>query len=82
MGSWQYDDSDIERLRMIKTLNDIGFTDDEIERYMQLLMKGKTSEKEREKMPDEKRSVTLDEIHFKQKQLDRLDDLRYELKQK
>ena len=40
MGSWQYDDSDIERLSTIMTLHDIGFTNDEVEEYM----RGKTNE--------------------------------------
>ena len=80
MGSWRYDDSDIERLSMIMTLHDVGFTGDEVEHYMQLLLKGKSTEKERAEMLNNKRSGTLDEIHFKQKQLDRLDYLRFELK--
>lgn len=79
MGSWQYDDSDIERLSTIMTLHDIGFTNDEVEKYMRLLLKGKFTEKERLKMLSEKRSGTLDEIHFKEKQLDRLDYLRFEI---
>ena len=33
MGSWQYDDSDLERLSMIMTLHDVGFTGSEIETY-------------------------------------------------
>lgn len=79
MGAWQYDDSDIERLSTIMTLHDVGFTNDEIETYMQLLAQGKPSEKERLKMLTDKRYGTLDEIHFKEKQLDRLDYLRFEI---
>ena len=40
MGSWQYDDSDLERLSMIMTLHDVGFTGSEIETYMHLLQEG------------------------------------------
>lgn len=40
MGSWQYDDSDLERLSMIMTLHDVGFTRSEIETYMHLLQEG------------------------------------------
>ena len=80
MGSWQYDDSDIERLSTIMTLHDIGFTNDEIEKYMRLLVKGDFTETERMKMLETKRNGTLDEIHFKQRQLDRLDYLRFEMK--
>ena len=50
-----------------------------MKKYMQLLLKGKSTEKERLKMLGEKRNGTLDEIHFKEKQLDRLDYLRFEI---
>ena len=33
MGAWQYDDRDIERLSMIMTLHDIGFSNKEIDVY-------------------------------------------------
>jgi DNA-binding transcriptional MerR regulator len=36
MGSWHYDESDIERLSMIMTLHDVGFTNEEIHKYMSL----------------------------------------------
>lgn len=62
MGAWQYDDKDIERLSLIMTLHDIGFTNEE---QMQMLTR--------------LRRKAMDEIHFKQKQLDRLDYLRYEI---
>ena len=71
--------SDIERLSTIMTLHDIGFTNGEIEKYMRMLLKGKFTEKERLKMLNDKRLGTLDEIHFKERQLDRLDYLRFEI---
>ena len=80
MGSWQYDDSDIERLSTIMTLHDIGFTKAEVERYMKLLLQGASGEEERLKMLEAKRNGTLDEIHFKERHLDRLDYLRFEMK--
>lgn len=46
MGSWYYDDSDIERLSTIITLHDVGFTADEVEKYMKLLLEGESTEKE------------------------------------
>ncbi len=79
MGSWQYDDSDIERLSTIMTLHDIGFTNDEVEKYMRLLFEGNATEEDRMKMLNEKRNGTLDEIHFRQRQLDHLDYLRFEI---
>lgn len=80
MGSWHYDDSDIERLSTIMTLHDIGFTNTEVERYMKFLLQGTSGEEERLKMLEAKRNETLDEIHFKERQLDRLDYLRFEIK--
>lgn len=82
MGSWHYDDSDLQRLSLIMTLHDAGFTNEEVKRYMQLLQKGKAAEQERMEMLNNKRTGTLDEIHFKQMQLDRLDYLRFEIKKK
>ena len=46
---------------------------------MRLLLAGESTEKERMKMLNEKRSGTLEEIHFKERQLDRLDYLRFEI---
>ena len=72
MGAWQYDDTDLERLSMIMTLHDIGFATEEIENYMKLLVEGKDSDTARLQMLNQKRSNMLDEIHFREKQLDRL----------
>lgn len=80
MGAWQYDDSDLENLSMIMTLHDIGFDTEEIETYMRLLLEQTDSEKERLRMLNEKRNRTLDEIHFREKQLDRMDYLRFKIR--
>ena len=80
MGVWHYDEEDIQRLSMIMTLHDIGFEKEEVETYMKLLLTGKSTQQERMRMLNEKRNGTLDEIHFKEKQLERLDYLRYEMK--
>ena len=80
MGSWQYDDSDLEKLSVIMTLHDIGFNNDEIEQYMRLYVEGPNTASKRMMILNAKRGTALDEIHFKQKQLDRLDYLRYKLK--
>ena len=82
MGSWHYDESDLEKLSTIMTLHDIGFTNDKIETYMRLLLQGESAQEERLKMLNEKRNGTLDEIHFKERQLDRLDYLRFEMQKK
>lgn len=81
MGDWHYDDTDIQRLSTIMTLHDIGFTNREIERYMTLLVQGAATKEERVRMLEEKRSGTLEELHFCQQQLDRLDYLRYQIRQ-
>ena len=80
MGAWQYDDRDLERLSMIMTLHDIGFSNDEVESYMRLLLKGESTESERMRMLNQKRDSALDEIHFKERQLERLDYLRHKIR--
>lgn len=80
MGDWQYDDTDLERLSTIMTLHDIGFTTEEVEVYMRLLLEGQSSGAQRLCMLEEKRSAALNEIHFKERQLQRLDYLRHEIR--
>ena len=80
MGAWQYDEQDIERLGLILTLHDIGFDKEQVETYMRLLLEKEDSEEERLKMLETLRDSTLDEIHFKEKQLERLDYLRHEIR--
>ncbi len=80
MGVWQYDDQDLERLSMIMTLHDIGFGNEDVETYMRLLLEGETTENERLRMLNQLRSNALDEIHFKEKQLERMDYLRHKIR--
>lgn len=79
MGAWQYDDTDLERLSLIMTLHDIGFESFEIETYMKLLLEKENSEDERLKILEDKRRSILDDIHLKEKQLNYLDYLRYNI---
>ena len=79
MGAWQYDDQDIERLSMILTLHDIGFSSNEVESYMRLLLEGDITSRQRLEMLNRKRSATLDEIHFREMQLERVDYLRHKI---
>lgn len=81
MGTWQYDQTDIERLSLILTLHDVRFSPEEVEHSMRLLLVGDSTKEERARMLKERRDGTLDEIHLRQQQLDRLDYLRYELAQ-
>ncbi|MCI9552977.1 MAG: hypothetical protein HFE94_05525 [Acutalibacter sp.] len=64
------------------TLHDIGFALDEAESYMRLALEGDSTGAQRMLMLNQKRRKTLDEIHFHEKQLDRLDYLRYEIQKK
>lgn len=79
MGQWQYDEQDLERLSMIITLHDIGFSNEDIDEYMHLLLSGE-NEENCLKMLNEKRKSTLDKIHFYEKQISNLDYLRHEIK--
>lgn len=79
MGAWQYDDEDLERLGLMMTLHDIGFTTAEVETYMRLTLKQTDSERERLRMLNHKRDSALDKFHFRERQLQRLDYLRHEI---
>lgn len=80
MGAWQYDERDLERLSMIMTLHDVGFSNEEVEAYMRLLLEGEDAGAKRMRMINERRDKALGEIHLKEKQLERLDYLRYEIR--
>lgn len=82
MGAWQYDDTDLERLSMVMTLHDVGFTSEEVEAYMRLLLEAEDSGLTRLNMLNRKRKAALDDIHFRERQLERLDYLRHELQKK
>lgn len=79
MEAWQYDDRDIERLSLIMTLHDIGFAKEEIFSYMKLYLAGRDTRAERLALLNKRRLASLDEIHFREMQLARLDYLRYEI---
>lgn len=77
MGSWQYDETDLERLSLIMTLHDLDFTVEEVEKYMKLSLE--KNEGECLNLLMKKRKGILDEVHLKEKQLLRIDYLRYEM---
>lgn len=80
--AWRYDDSDIERLGIIMTLHDVGFDNDEVEKYMRLLVSPQDTAQARLHMLNVLRDKLMKKIHAKQQCLDRLDYLRYEILQK
>ena len=61
-------------------LHDIGFESADIEKYLQYMISGKKSNPELIKLFNQKRNKTLDEIHFYEKRLERLDYLRHEIR--
>lgn len=77
---WQYDDSDLERLSMVMTLLGIGFRVREAEVYLRLALEGEHSGAQRLRMLEERRSAILEEIHGRERQLQRLDCLRHALR--
>ena len=74
----QYESSDIERLSMIMTLHDIGFSKEDIDEYMKLMLSGKNSE-ECITMLNKRRELILDKIHLMEKQINNIDYLRNEM---
>lgn len=79
MEAGQYDDQDLERLGMVMALYEIGFSSREAETYMRLMLEGDSTQPQRLDMLNRKRGSTLDEIHFKEKQIAHMDYLRYEM---
>lgn len=78
VGERQYDQDDLERLGLITTLYDIVFSTEEVEVYMRLLEEPK-SEQTRLRMLNQRRDAALDELHLRERLLQRLDHLRHEI---
>ncbi|MDD3040836.1 MerR family transcriptional regulator [Bacteroides sp.] len=81
MADWQYDEQDLERLSMIMALHDIGFDTIAVEEYMKLLLEGEKTQGARLSMLNKQRGKTLEEIHLKERQLERLDYLRHVMRE-
>lgn len=73
-GIREYEDKDIERLSLILTLKNIGLSNETILKYIELNEQGAHTKLERQKL--------LDSIHNQQKNIDSLDYLIYQLKDK
>lgn len=71
-----YQEKDIERLSLIITLHDIGLTGQEVEQYMKLSEGGAATKQQRLAILNKRRVEVLDEIHVREAQLIRLDNLR------
>lgn len=76
----QYAQEDLEHVSMIAALYDMGFETGEVERYMRLLLSDADTSRERMKMLELRRAATLSEIHLRERQLERQDYLRHQLR--
>lgn len=65
---------------MIMTLCDAGFSEAEIEQYMNFCKNGKSEPEKCISMLENKRRGTLEEIHRKERQIENIDCLKYKLK--
>lgn len=81
MEDWKYDEQDLERLSMIMALHDIGFDSQAVEAYMRLMIKGNETQSVRLNMLNKQRSKALEEIHLKERQLERMDYLRHAMRE-
>ena len=79
-GAAEYRDEDIEKLSLMMTLLDSGFSSDEALRYISLCERDDVGcSGECMKMLNERRRDTLEDIHRREKQLDCIDRLRYKI---
>lgn len=81
MADWQYTDIDIARLSDIMALHDMGFSSEMVEVYMKLLLQGDSTTAQRMKILNEQRGKTLEDIHFRERQIERMDYLRHEIRE-
>ena len=79
IGPREYGDRDLERLGLLLTLYDIGFTRGEAERYLRLLLERPDAAGDRLRMLERRRCAALEEIHRREKQVERLDVLRRQI---
>lgn len=74
-----YTSGDVERLSLLLTLLDVGFTAQEARAYVRSALQEPDCPRPRLRLLEEKRAALLDEIHLREQKLQRLDYLRYEL---
>ena len=78
----EYEDKDIERLSLILTLKNIGLSNETILKYIELNEQGAHTKKQQIQVLKLERQKLLDSIHNQQKNIDSLDYLIYQLKDK
>lgn len=74
-----YEEDDFKLLGLLRFLQNIGFTQKETRRYLEL-MKNNGTDEEQIRMLRKQRSELLDGIHEKQQMLDRIDYMIWEKK--
>lgn len=79
-GVLQYDDSDLERIGQMLTLHGIGFGPEETLVYMEKSLAGRSTQAQRIQMLEQKRKKILDEVHFREHQIHKLDYILYQLR--
>lgn len=77
--AWRYGDEDLELLKMIVTLWEIGFEPDEVRQYMILNMRGEETAAERMQILNLCCSRMREKLHAQERQLEYLDYLRYKI---
>lgn len=75
----EYTPGDVERLSLLLTLLDVGFTAQEARAYVRSLLREPDCPRLRLQLLAEKRAALLDDIHLREQKLQRLDYLRYEI---
>lgn len=78
-GVREYCDRDIERLSLILSLKKIGLMDSEILDYIHLEALGDQTKRERVNLLKTHRQQLLDQVHQKQKSIDQIDCMIYEI---
>ena len=78
-GCCEYQDQDIDKLSCILSLDKVGMDADTIQEYLNLERKGDTTKAQRKQLLRKQRDIMLNDLHDKQKCLDCLDFLIYEL---
>ena len=71
-----YTEQDLAQISLLLTLHDLGFSSQEAQEYMRLCQCRYETSRRRLAMLEKRRADFLEEIHRKEKQLDRVDYLR------
>lgn len=79
---FEYNEIDIERLLMMKSLYDIGYSTCSVEKYMRLFIGGECFKTECMKLLNIQRKKILNKIHSREQQIMKIDCLRNDIRNK